>query len=201
MACMEHDWFFLTACPTCAREATPPPGATAPPIEETPVAGVEESHVDAGAGVPAEVTAPVTEPPYVEPPLPDFYCCERVTLDIPLFLLRRADGGWKYPRFHVASAVPVGPSTDRPVFENSRAGKAQEPRDIREWSDAELIEATSSAMSTRDRQPILRELHRREDIKKARERIAKMKETMGEPRGDTKRSDVPSVRRVRAKRR
>lgn len=109
---------------------------------------------------------PAAAPPYIEPELPTFECIDG--LDIPAFLRRRV-GGWVYPSLHTGTAV-------QGAYAAQPAPKA---RALYKWTDAELAEAASADMSIQDRQPILQELHRRDDLKKTRARILKMKEAKG----------------------
>lgn len=107
------------------------------------------------------VTAPVTSTSG-EPVLPE----EDDDLGIPEFLVVAN----RDKPFSATSAL-LPSATLAPVVEET-------PRDVREWTDEELMAATSdAALTTRDRQPIFRELHRREDKRKAHARIEKLKES------------------------
>lgn len=195
------DWFHAvsTSLAPAPEEAVPTPAPAPAPVEPLPVARVEASSLCEDEGCPQAatahvcVTAPVT--PYVEPELPTSECIDG--LDIPPFLRRRV-GGWVYPSLHnpsgtalqIASAAPLPPGDQR----------TPQARSARELNDAELAAVMNADLSVSDRQPFLRELHRREDTKKARDRIAKMKESLGDRHANPVRSNAPVVRRVRNKR-
>lgn len=113
---------------------------------------------------PAPVTAPVTEPDDGPGYQYDFGDDD----DIPPFLQRNPDNTLRQPqRFDTVSA-PISEMPQRAQHVG---------RDLRQWSDEQLHRANNDeTISVVDRQPILRELHRRHDRKKSLDRIQKMKE-------------------------
>lgn len=96
--------------------------------------------------------------------------------DIPPFLRRNPDNTFAEP--WTPPTVSMG-TTSSVQLTKTEAGAIG----FMEVSDAQLLEWASSDMTVANRQPVLRELHRRENIKKARQRIAAMKERLDAKKG------------------
>lgn len=177
MLCMQHNWWDATTpCPSChmARDGeVDEPNPTKGPVSEL------KSH-------PAPpITAPVTDA--------TIGCLD--ALDIPYFLRRNPDGTLMYPELSKCrTATTSALSADQAI--PGHISDVIVPTVLTDVTQDQLMEWCSSPELTIDqRQPILRELRRREDRAKAKARIEKMKADMAEKDascGTKERSPPPS---------
>lgn len=158
MACLEHDWFLSSPCPRCTAvqaPAAPSPAALAP--------------ADAPAHTGDQQAAVADDPtPYEEPPLPP---PSDDPLTIPPLFRRRKGGGFMYPSLHSASGAPRSAQPPTDVY----AAMAQHVgSDLRQWSDDKLTRTSQDqSIPLTDRQPLYQEMRRRQDRKKAYDRLDK----------------------------
>lgn len=167
MGCAEHDWFFSTPCPKCAVAVTvtTPPAppdkdvAVLPPEHEPQGQRIAEGAAEAQDGSQVPPDAPATGPQVPE---------------IPSFLRRNPDNSFVEPTpwDELKPLVVGGP----PALV-----------DLTAWSDADLWAAVSETMSIGDRQPIIREITRRENRRKTYARL----DTAGFTRAKHDDNDTP----------
>lgn len=172
MTCGVHSWWFDTPCPQCAAAAVTAPVTISAPepllpvgLTETPEPNFQtapDGHPPADfAGPEPEKSGPEVIFALPEPALEDV----RDTT-IPNFLIRNPDNSLRHPE-------PWGPLT---VFDPSSVA-APVIEDARTLADAVLTERLyDPSLSVSARQPYIMEATRRENKKKAYQRLDKMHE-------------------------
>lgn len=175
MTCATHNWMFTIPCPRCAAAGVSAIGAKHARQRRPVATEPKRDSPDGPRPVDPVVahlphTALQTEP-YVEPSLPAVTGDE---WEIPAYLLRRQDGGFKYPSLHGDKNEHVGkPAVDgRPVVSNrGGVGLGYPTSSLKFWPDDKLLTALSDhTISVIDRQPVLEEAKKRHDQVKGYER-------------------------------
>lgn len=153
MACAEHDWFFSTPCPKCAATVTvtAPPAPLEKEADRTPPDIVTEPEGQPAMDGVAENGSETQVPPDLPTTGPQ-------VPEIPGFLRRKPDGSFVEP-------APWGEL--KPLAVSGPPALV----DFSTWSDADLWAAASAHMSVGDRQPIIREMTRRENRRKTYARL------------------------------
>lgn len=153
MACADHNWFFSAPCPKCATTVTvtTPPAPTDKDADRTPPTVVTEPEGQPAMEGVAEDGSETQVPPDLPltgPQMPD----------IPGYLRRKPDGSLVDP-------APWGEL--KPLL----VGGPPALVDLTRWTDGQLWDAVSANMSIADRQPIIREMTRRENKRKTYARL------------------------------